>query len=37
MTTVTRELGREAASSPEYQPQRQQRFLALDTMRGVAS
>ena len=36
MTTVTRELGREGVSSPEYQPQRQQRFLALDTMRGVA-
>ena len=36
MTTVTRELGREGMSSPEYRPQRQQRFLALDTMRGVA-
>ena len=36
MTTAARELGRESASSPEYRLDRPQRFLALDTMRGVA-
>ena len=36
MTTAARELGREGVSSPEYRLDRPQRFLALDTMRGVA-
>ena len=36
MTSVTRELGQEVVSSPEYRPRPQRRFLALDTMRGVA-
>ena len=36
MTTATRELGREGVSGPEYHLDRPQRFLALDTLRGVA-
>jgi peptidoglycan/LPS O-acetylase OafA/YrhL len=36
MTTGTRELGPEGASSPEQRLERPQRFLALDTLRGIA-
>src|SRR5262245_13030538 len=36
MTAVTRESGQEHASSPGDRPQPEHRFLALDTLRGVA-
>lgn len=36
MTTAMGELRREGMSGPEYRPDRSQRFLALDTLRGVA-
>ena len=36
MTTATQELGREGVSGPEPRLDQSQRFLALDTLRGVA-
>ena len=36
MTTATRELGREGVATPKHRLDRPQRFLALDTLRGVA-